>query len=170
MALHERGSLIVFDEVQLYPKALESIKQLVADGRYDFFETGSLVSIHENVKNILIPSEERAMQLNPFDFDEFLWAMGEEPLAMAVTAAFKDLKPLPNPLHSKAMRLFRHVLFGNIELNEGMLTENAVAQLLQSSEHKLFFFSRYGKEDKDERMEIDFLITEGYRNVVMKNS
>ena len=70
--LHRRDSLIIFDEVQLYPKAREAIKQLVADGRYDYIETGSLVSIRENVKDILIPSEEESIRLNPMDFDEFL--------------------------------------------------------------------------------------------------
>ena len=91
--LYERDSLIIFDEVQAYPKARESIRQLVADGRYDFIETGSLVSIRENVHDIRIPSEERAMDLNPMDFEEFLWAMGE--------------RPLPDSLHRKASRLFR---------------------------------------------------------------
>ena len=66
--LHERDTLIVFDEVQAFPKAREALRQLVADGRYDYVETGSLVSIRENVRDIRIPSEERAMELNPLDF------------------------------------------------------------------------------------------------------
>jgi len=108
--LHERKSLIVFDEVQAYPKARESIKQLVADGRYDYVETGSLVSIRKNVKDILIPSEERPMRLNPLDFEEFLWGMGETPLAEAIADSFLHQKPLPTSLHRKAMRLFREYL------------------------------------------------------------
>lgn len=69
--LHERESIIIFDEVQLFPKAREAIKYLVADGRYDFIETGSLISIKENVKDIVIPSEERHIKMYPLDFEEF---------------------------------------------------------------------------------------------------
>ena len=76
--LYERESLIIFDEVQLYPKARSAIKYLVADGRYDFIETGSLISIKKNVKDILIPSEEDSINMYPLDFEEFLWAVGNE--------------------------------------------------------------------------------------------
>ena len=69
--LHTRESLIVFDEVQLYPKAREMIKHLVADGRYDFVEAGSLISIKRRVKDIVIPSEERKLEMDPLDFEEF---------------------------------------------------------------------------------------------------
>jgi len=78
IAFYPRETLIVFDEVQFYPKARGLIKYLVEDGRYDYIETGSLVSIKENVKDIVIPSEERAIRLNPMDFEEFLWALGDE--------------------------------------------------------------------------------------------
>ena len=78
--LIERKSVIIFDEVQLYPKARSAIKYLVADGRYDYIETGSLVSIKENVRDILIPSEEQHIELYPLDFEEFLWALGNETL------------------------------------------------------------------------------------------
>ncbi len=108
--LRERDSLIVFDEVQFFPKARESIKQLVADGRYDYIETGSLVSIRENVRDILIPSEERALELSPMDFEEFLWAMGEVPLAGAISRALERREALPDLLHRKAMRLFREYM------------------------------------------------------------
>lgn len=80
VTLHERKSLIIFDEVQLCPKARAAIKHLVADGRYDYLETGSLISIRQNVKDILIPSEELAIEMYPMDFEEFLWAMEEENL------------------------------------------------------------------------------------------
>ncbi len=75
VTLYERNSLIIFDEVQLYPKARSAIKYLVEDGRYDYIETGSLMSIKKNVKDILIPSEEQHIELHPMDFEEFLWAM-----------------------------------------------------------------------------------------------
>jgi len=108
--LFERDTLIVFDEVQAFPKARESIKQLVADGRYDYMETGSLVSIRKNVKDILIPSEERSFRLNPFDFEEFLWALQETALANAIADSYARMKPLPVSLHRKAMRLFREYM------------------------------------------------------------
>lgn len=76
--LNPRKSLIIFDEVQACPRAREAIKTLVADGRYDYLETGSLISIKKNVKDILIPSEEDSIEMYPMDFEEFLWAMGDE--------------------------------------------------------------------------------------------
>ena len=76
--LFKRESAIIFDEVQLYPTARQLIKYLVADGRYDYIETGSLISIKENVQNILIPSEERKLKMYPLDFEEFCWCFGEE--------------------------------------------------------------------------------------------
>ena len=310
--LHRRDSLIIFDEVQLYPKAREAIKQLVADGRYDYIETGSLVSIRENVKDILIPSEEESIRLNPMDFDEFLWALGEKPLSTLIADSFKKRRPLPDSLHRKAMRLFREymlvggmpqavskyvethdfskvdnvkrnilrlyrqdiskhggsdriritrifdnlvgqlskkekkfnitslgkeaktrdyedaffwlsdafitndcfnstdpsvglsisedhstvkcyaadtgllttlaladseqtgsnlyrdILLERIEINEGMLAENVVAQLLRANGHRLFFYSRSDRDDPSNRMEIDFLIVEPYENAAMK--
>ena len=108
--LHERDTLIVFDEVQAFPKAREAIRQLVADGRYDYVETGSLVSIRENVRDIRIPSEERAMDLDPMDFEEFLWAMGERLLADVIRDSFEKKRPLPDSLHRKASRLFREYM------------------------------------------------------------
>lgn len=310
--LHRRDSLIIFDEVQLYPKAREAIKQLVADGRYDYIETRSLVSIRENVKDILIPSEEESIRLNPMDFDEFLWALGEKPLSTLIADSFKKRRPLPDSLHRKAMRLFREymlvggmpqavskyvethdfskvdsvkrnilrlyrqdiskhggsdriritrifdnlvgqlskkekkfnitslgkeaktrdyedaffwlsdafitnncfnstdpsvglsisedhstvkcyaadtgllttlaladseqtgsnlyrdILLERIEINEGMLAENVVAQLLRANGHRLFFYSRSDRDDPSNRMEIDFLIVEPYENAAMK--
>lgn len=76
VALHQRESLIVLDEVQLCPKARQAIKHLVADGRYDYVETGSLISIRKHTKDILIPSEERRINMYPLDYEEFLWAIG----------------------------------------------------------------------------------------------
>ena len=110
VTLKRRSSLIIFDEVQLFPQAREFIKHLVADGRYDYLETGSLVSIKANVKDILIPSEEEALNMGPMDFEEFLWAMGEEPLAQLIRSSFEQLAPLPDALHRKAMRLWNEYL------------------------------------------------------------
>ena len=110
VSLPRRESVVVFDEVQRFPPAREFVKQLGADGRYDYIETGSLISIRLNVKDIVIPSEERAIRLNPLDFEEFLWASGEEGLAAVVRASYDALKSLPEALHRKAERLFREYM------------------------------------------------------------
>ena len=311
--LHERNSLIVFDEVQFFPKAREAIKTLVADGRYDYIETGSLVSIRENVKDILIPSEERSIEMHPMDFEEFLWATGRPTLMDEIRRAYAEQRPM-GPLHQSAMDSFRQylvvggmpqavakyvgthdfkavdrvkrdilelyrkgirkharkyalkvekiydgiagqlsrhekefqlsslessarfreyegafmwlkdamvanvalnvtdpnigfdlsaddakmkcyfldtgllvshafsenalvaadihkrILFDDIELNEGMLVENVVAQMLSAAGHKLYFYSNSSRTDRDSRMEIDFLLarnTLGERNNVI---
>ena len=109
--LYVRDTLIIFDEVQLFPLARGFIKHLVADGRYDFIETGSLISIKRNTEGILIPSEEEAFELNPFDFEEFLWALGEDILVELLSKGL-DLgpDPLPSAIHRKAMSLFREYM------------------------------------------------------------
>lgn len=299
--LYERESIIVFDEVQLYPKVRAAIKYLVADGRYDYIETGSLVSIRRNVKDIVIPSEEHAIDMYPMDFEEFLWAMGEDMLMDFVRKQFESLQPMgalhrktldyfrqymivggmpqavlsysekkdfeevdaikrdilrlyrndiskyafeattkvtrifddiPSQLqkHEKKFRmssisvsarmrdyedsffwlddarivnicynatepsvglklnmdrtalkcylgdtgllisqafdenglmeeqLYRKLMLGKLEVNQGMLVENVVAQMLKASGHKLFFFSKSDREDASNNMEVDFLI------------
>lgn len=102
-------SLIIFDEVQLCPQARQCIKHLVADGRYEYLETGSLISIKKNVKDILIPSEEESVEMFPMDFEEFLWAMGEDMLMPYIAHQFKAQKPMGD-FHRKAMELFRQYL------------------------------------------------------------
>ena len=300
--LYERKSLIIFDEVQLCPRARAAIKFLVADGRYDYIETGSLVSIKKNVKDIVIPSEERHLRMYPMDFEEFLWAAQEENLLSVIKSCFEKKAPMEPLLHRKAMTLFREyliiggmpqavaeyfrhkdfqavdavkrdilslyradiakhaasyehkvkavfdeipsqlskhekkfslaamgkgiksrdyenaffwledsmivnicynstepniglklnrdssslkmymadtgllishsfdeneivseeiykkLLFGNLEVNEGMIFENIVAQMLVSAGHKLYFYSNSSRDDRNSRMEIDFLI------------
>ena len=300
--LYERESIIIFDEVQLYPKARAAIKYLVADGRYDYIETGSLVSLRQNVKDIVIPSEEESIDMFPMDFEEFLWAMNEEMLVDFMKSRYESLSPLGPLLHRKAydllrlymivggmpqavqtycktkdfdqvdrvkrtilrlyrndiskyayqtetkvtrifddipsqlqkhekkfrisaiqtggkmrdyedaffwlddsrvvnicynatepnvglrlnmerttlkcymgdtgllishafdenaiadIQLYRKLLLDKLEINQGMLVENLVAQMLRATGHKLFFFSRSDREDADNRMEIDFLI------------
>lgn len=308
VSLPQRESLIVFDEVQRFPVARQFIKQLVADGRYDYLETGSLIYIRRNVENIVIPSEETTLRLNPLNFEEFLWACEETQLAELIRAAYKEKTPLPDALHRKAERLFREymlvggmpqavneyllekdfgkvdrvkrdilqlygndiekfggndalrirrvfatlpgqlarherkftlasldsnarsrdyadaffwlsdayisamclgvsdpsvglaatadegtfkcymadtgllvsqlfadndetphelyrdILLGKLEINEGMFTENIVAQQLRTSGHKLYFYSKRDRENSANTMEIDFLITAGYDN------
>lgn len=108
--LYERESLIVFDEVQMYPRARECIKYLVADGRYDFIETGSLISIKENVRNIVIPSEERHLKMYPLDFEEFCEALGEKQITGYIRKCFNEKTPLEPELHYKAMLLFKQYM------------------------------------------------------------
>ena len=108
--LYPRNSLIIFDEVQKFPKAREAIKYLVADGRYDYIETGSLISIKENVDKITIPSEERKLKMYPVDFEEFMEYMGEQLLMEYIDECFKNKVPLEQKLHAKAMHLFKEYM------------------------------------------------------------
>lgn len=108
--LYNRESLIIFDEVQMYPKARAAIKYLVADGRYDYIETGSLMSIRKNVKDITIPSEERHIRMYPMDFEEFLWASGNEMLLGVIRDCFEKRKPMGQMMHRKAMDYFRQYM------------------------------------------------------------
>lgn len=108
--LYERETLFVFDEIQRFPRAREMVKHFVADGRYDFVETGSLISIHENVKDIVIPSEEDSLALEPLDFEEYLHAQGYDGLAQLLRDSFDGLRPLEAGLHQMALRLWREYL------------------------------------------------------------
>lgn len=108
--LYDRESVIIFDEVQMFPKARAAIKYLVADGRYDYIETGSLMSIRKNVKDITIPSEERHIRMYPMDFEEFLWAMDNEMLMPVIRDCFEKKKPMGQMLHRKAMDYFRQYM------------------------------------------------------------
>ena len=299
--LTPRKSLIIFDEVQKCPRAREAIKALVEDHRFDYIETGSLISIKKNVDDILIPSEEDGIEMYPMDFEEFMWAMGDEVMYPHIRKCFETNKPMGD-FHREAMRYFRQYLivggmpqavkeyvnsrdftkvdavkrqilrlyrndikkyagsaktkvssifeaipgqlqknekkfkladlndearmrdydsaffwlndarlanicynttapniglqlneerttlkcyfcdtgllismafnargivqneiyqklmFDKLEINEGMLVENIVAQMLRTAGHSLFFYSNYDKEDASNRMEIDFLI------------
>lgn len=113
--LYEKESLIIFDEVQRYPKAREAIKWLVADGRYHYLETGSLVSIKKNTNGITIPSEEFHVDMWPMDFEEFLWALDKNDLFEFIKRCFKKREPLGQSLHRKAMDLLRlYIIVGGM--------------------------------------------------------
>ena len=147
--LYPRESIIIFDEVHLFPKAREAIKYLVADGRYDFIETGSLISIKENVKDIVIPSEERHIKMYPMDFEEFCWALKEKPMIPYVRTCFEKREPLDRSIHDKAMLLFKQYL-----LVGGM--PKAVAEFLERQKN----FRAADAEKRD--------ILELYRSDIMK--
>ena len=144
--LTERNSLIIFDEVQMFPQARAAIKYLVADGRYDYIETGSLISIRENVKNIVIPSEERNINMYPLDFEEFAIALEEDLLIEYIKKCFEKREPLERSMHDQAM-----------------LYENAIAQMLVANGHKLYFYSQYNENKHRNDMEIDFIISNNSR-------
>ena len=122
-----RDSLIIFDEVQLFPRARQVIKTLVKDGRYDYIETGSLISIRKNVKDILIPSEERKISMYPMDYEEFMWALGDTVTADMLRQFLESRRPLGDKLHRKQMRDFRlYMLVGGMPqaVNEYLNTNN----------------------------------------------
>lgn len=123
--LYPKESIIIFDEIQQFPKARQAIKYLVADGRFDYIETGSLISIKENVKDITIPSEERTLSMYPMDFEEFAWAMNEEPLMVYIRQCFDKKEPLEQGLHAKAMLLFRqYMIVGGMPKSLSAYLEN----------------------------------------------
>lgn len=147
--LYERESIIIFDEVQLFPKARESIKYLVADGRYDYIETGSLISIKENVQGIVIPSEERQIKMYPLDFEEFCWALNEKPMVSYIRSCFEKKEPLERSIHDKAMLVFKqYMLVGGMPMSLVAFLEGR---------------KDFGKADLEKR---DILAL--YRNDIMK--
>lgn len=125
--LYERKSVIIFDEVQLCPLARQAIKSLVQDHRYDYIETGSLISIRKNVKDILIPSEERKISMYPMDYEEFLWAVGDDTTFPLLGKFFEVGRALGEQLNRKQLRQFRlYMLVGGMPqaVNEYIETNN----------------------------------------------
>lgn len=145
----ERNTLIVFDEVQMFPQARAAIKYLVADGRYDYIETGSLISIRENVKDIVIPSEERHINMYPLDFEEFALALNQELLIDYIKKCFEKKEPLERSMHNQAMLLFnQYMLVGGMPMS--------VIAFIESKKD----FSKADKEKRD--------ILRLYREDIMK--
>ena len=152
--LHERKSLIIFDEVQFCPKARQAIKHLVADHRYDYMETGSLISIRKNVKDILIPSEERQVQMYPMDFEEFKWALGDTVTIKLLRESFEKYQPLGDDLNRRMMRDFRlYMLVGGmpkavstyIETNNLRLVDEEKRDILRLYESDFMKIDSTGK-------------------------
>ena len=129
-SLHNRESVIIFDEIQLCPKARQAIKYLVEDGRYDYIETGSLLTIKRNIEGILIPSEETRLTMYPMDYEEFLWALGDETTFPLLGYAFDRRKSLGDDVHRQLMRKFRlYMLVGGMPqaVNTYLDTNNLAA-------------------------------------------
>ena len=115
ISLYGRESVIIFDEVQQYPIARQAIKYLVEDGRYDFIETGSLISIHKNVDNIVIPSEEESLCMYPMDYEEFRWAMGDKETIPLLKEMLEKKRPLGDDVNRKMLRDYRlYMLVGGM--------------------------------------------------------
>ncbi len=113
--LYKRETLLIFDEVQQFPRARQLIKYLVEDGRYDYIETGSLIRLKKNVENIIIPSEEEHIEMFPLDFEEFLWALGDETTGVLIQKCFNEMIPIGQTLHRKVMNDFRqYILVGGM--------------------------------------------------------
>ena len=113
--LYENESVIILDEIQLCPKARQAIKYLVADGRYRYIETGSLLSLRRNTQDILIPSEEYKISMYPMDYEEFLWAIGDNVTADTIRLLLETKKPAGNSMHRELMRIFRlYMLIGGM--------------------------------------------------------
>ena len=113
--LYERGSVLIFDEVQLQPLARQAIKHLVKDHRYDYIETGSLISVRSKSRNILVPSEETKVEMYPMDYEEFRWALGDTATIPLLRTAFEKKMPLGDAVHRKLMRDFRlYMLVGGM--------------------------------------------------------
>lgn len=143
-----RQSLIIFDEVQFCPRARSAIKFLVADGRFDYIETGSLISIKRNVRDILIPSEEHKLEMFPMDFEEFLWAMGNEMIFPFIKRQFEKKEPLGAAMHRKAMDYLRqYMIVGGMP--------QAVAKFVETRD--------YNEVDRIKRRILDL-----YRNDIRK--
>ena len=147
--LYRRESVVIFDEIQRFPKARQAVKYLVADGRFDYIETGSLISIRENVEDITLPSEERRMAMHPMDFEEFAWALGEEMQIGYIRKCFEKRMPLEQSLHAKAMLLFRQYMI------VGGMPQSIVAYIENDRD-----FRRADMEKRD--------ILEMYRSDIMK--
>lgn len=128
VTLVRRKTLIVFDEVQMFPTARQMIKHLVRDRRFDYIETGSLLSIKKNVDGIVLPSEERSIQMFPLDFEEFCWAIGRHEVIPVLKKHFDELRPL-TVLHSSMMKLFRqYILIGGMP--------QAILEYLESNDYE----------------------------------
>ena len=157
VTLYPRESIIVFDEVQFQPLARQAIKHLVKDGRYDYIETGSLISIKRNTQNILIPSEEDSMTLCPMDFDEFLWATGKQDTVSLLRQAFDFKQPLGNAAHRQMMLELRlYMLVGGMpqavdtyiktnNLQEVDKTKRKILKLYDSDFYKIDSSGRMSK-------------------------
>lgn len=146
--LYRRETLIIFDEIQRFPRAREATKCLVADGRYDILATGSLISIKENVQDIVIPSEELKIRMYPMDFEEFLIALNEDVLLDYIKECYKNTVPLKRSLHDKAMHLFKeYILVGGMPQSVNAYIESG-RDFFASDKEKRYILDLYRDDIK----------------------
>ncbi len=160
-SLYPNESLIIFDEIQLFPLARQSIKQLVKDGRYHYIETGSLISLKQNVKEILIPSEERSMEMYPLDFEEFLWAIGRDNAIDLLKDSFDHIKPLGETIHREMMELYRTYLVvgGMPQAIDELLKSNDFSRVDEVKQDILNLYrSDLKKTDSDNRLSTSLIL------------
>ena len=153
-SLNGKNCVIIFDEVQLFPYARQAIKYLVADGRYEYIETGSLISIRKNVKDILIPSEEYRIKMYPMDFEEYLWALNDTVTIPAITEAFQKRRALGDAIHRKIMKTFRTymVVGGMPQAVEALVSGKTFAQIDFIKRNILSLYEEdLAKYDRDNR-------------------
>ena len=163
--LYRRESLIIFDEIQKFPRAREAIKYLVADDRYDYLETGSLISIRENVKDITIPSEEKKLKMYPLDFEEFAEACGEELLLEYIRQCYDTKQPLQQKAHTRAMRLFReYLLTGGMPRSVVAYLEND-RDFAASDVEKRDILNLYRDDIKKASQKYNFRISAVFENI-----
>lgn len=152
--LHERESVIIFDEVQLQPLARQAIKHLVKDHRYDYIETGSLISVRSKSRNIIIPSEETKVDMYPMDYEEFRWALGDTATVPLLRTAFEKKMPLGDAVHRKLMRDFRlYMLVGGMPqaVSAYIRTNNFSAVDLAKRDIIALYEEDFGKIDETGR-------------------
>ena len=165
--------VIIFDEVQMFPQARQAIKYLVADGRYDYIETGSLISIRKNVQDILIPSEEYRIKMFPMDFEEYLWAIGDHTTIPVIKEAFNSRTPLGDAIHRKIMKNFRTYMAvgGMPQVVEALVQGKTFAQIDFIKRNILTLYeedlAKYDKANQDRASVIYKTIPEQLEN---KNS
>jgi predicted AAA+ superfamily ATPase len=142
------GSLIIFDEIQKCPLARQAIKKLVKDGRYYYIETGSLLSIRDNTDNITIPSEERRIEMYPLDYEEFLWAFGDESTANLLRSVYANNQTIPEGTHKELMKKFRlYMVLGGMPKVISIFQEtNSYMEAEKEKHYEIdFMFERAGK-------------------------
>lgn len=152
--LYERESVIIFDEVQLQPLARQAIKHLVKDHRYDYIETGSLISVRSKSRNIIIPSEETKVNMYPMDYEEFRWALGDTATIPLLRTAFEKKMPLGDAVHRKLMRDFRlYMLVGGMPqaVSAYIKTNNFSAVDLAKRDIIALYEEDFGKIDETGR-------------------
>jgi hypothetical protein len=152
--LYERESVIIFDEVQLQPLARQAIKHLVKDHRYDYIETGSLISVRSKSRDIVIPSEETKVNMYPMDYEEFRWALGDTATVPLLRTAFEKKLPLGNAVHRKLMRDFRlYMLVGGMPqaVSAYIITNNFTAVDLAKRDIIALYEEDFGKIDDSGR-------------------